>query len=384
VKASLRFWIISALGLAVLLGLLVWGLLQWNLTNYTRMVADRLVLLAELRRGAVEQYLDTAQAELRFWSTNEEMLDAQASLIALWENPAAAEQVRHSYVEGNPNPEGFYMNLDDADDGSAYSEFHGRMHPRARLFVTERGYYDFFLIGPAGDVLYSVEKEPDFATNLVTGPWRDTLLAQVFRQAKRSPRGRIALSDLHDYEPSKGAPAMFIGTALYNVADEFLGVIAFQLPTDRILGIMNYTAGMGRTGETYLVGSDKLMRSDSRFSEESTILKQTVDTATVERALAGEQGEALVTDYRGVEVLSAYLPITVGDSRWAVMAEIDREEIVQGAARERPNFSGALLFVYGLSLWSVWYWRSRQLPGEGEQITMMDFSDSGDGGGLDG
>jgi len=74
----------------------------------------------------------------------------------------------------------------------------------------------------------------------------------------------------------------------------------------------------------------------------------------------------------------------VGDSRWAVMAEIDREEIVQGAARERPNFSGALLFVYGLSLWSVWYWRSRQLPGESEQMAMMDFSDAGDGGGLDG
>ena len=54
-KASLRFWIISALGLAVLLGLLVWGLLQWNLTNYTGMVADQLALLAELRRGAVEQ-----------------------------------------------------------------------------------------------------------------------------------------------------------------------------------------------------------------------------------------------------------------------------------------------------------------------------------------
>ena len=94
--------------------------------------------------------------------------------------------------------------------------------------------------------------------------------------------------------------------------------------------------------------------------------------------------QALVTDYRGVEVLSAYLPMVVGDSRWAVMAEIDREEIVQGAARERPNFSGALLFVYGLSLWSVWYWRSRQLPGESEQMAMMDFSDAGDGGGLDG
>jgi len=384
VSSSLRFWVTSAVSVALLLGLLIWGLLQWNLTNYSQMVGDRLMLLVELRRGAIEEYLDTAQAELRFWSTNKEMLDAQVSLLELWEQPSVAEQVRHAYVEANPNPPGFYINLDDAEDGSAYSEFHARMHPQARLFVSERGYYDFFLIGPAGDVLYSVEKEPDFTTNLVGGPWSDTLLAQVFKEAKRIPKGRVAISDLHRYEPSKGAPAMFIGTALYSSEDEFLGVIAFQLPTDHILGIMNYTSGMGQTGETYLVGSDKLMRSDSRFSEESTVLQQVVDTPTVELALAGEQGQALVADYRGIEVLSAYLPMLVGDSRWAVMAEIDRQEIVQGAAGERPNFSGALLFVYGLSLWSVWYWRSRQLPGEGDQMAMMEFSESADGGGLEG
>ena len=34
-------------------------------------------------------------------------------------------------------------------------------------------------------------------------------------------------------------------------------------------------------GETYLVGSDHLMRSDSRFSEESTILNTKVDGETV-------------------------------------------------------------------------------------------------------
>lgn len=383
-NTALRFWATSVIALALLLGLVVWGLLQWNLANYTRMVGERLVLLSELRRGAVEQYLDTAQAELRFWSTNVEMLDAQASLLQLWRNPAAADQVRHSYVEANPHPAGFYMNLDDAEDGSAYSEFHARMHPRAKLFVTQRGYYDFFLIGPSGDVLYTVNKESDFATNLLSGPWRDTLLAGVFKEALHSPKGHVALSDLHNYEPSDGAPAMFVATALYNDVDELLGVIALQVPTDRIMGIMNYTSGMGRTGETYLVGPDLLMRSDSRFSEQSTILKQVVDTPAVEQALAGEQGQALVTDYRGVEVLSAYLPMTVGGTRWAVMAEIDRDEVVQGAAREVPNFSAVLLFIYGLSLWSVWYWKSRQLPGEGEQMAMMDFSDSGEGGGLDG
>lgn len=382
---ALRFWAGWAVGLALLLALLVWSLLQWNLANYSQLVADRLLLLAELRRGAVQEYLSTADAELRFWSTNVDMLEAQAALVELWENDVVAKQVRHSYVEGNPNPAGFYLNLDDAEDGSAYSEFHGRMHARARPFVTERGYYDFFLIGPAGDVVYSVEKETEFATNLHTGAWRDSGLAQVFNRAKKERReGTIAISDMEAYGPSGGAPALFIATAMHDDAGQFLGVIAFQLPTDRILGIMNYTSGMGETGETYLVGADKLMRSNSRFTGESTVLKQVVDTPTVQRALAGEQGMALVQDYRDVAVMSVYLPMPVGDTLWAVMAEIDQDEIEAGAAGERPAMSGALAFFYGLSIWSVWYWRSRQLPEDGGQLAGLDFSDSGDAGGFDG
>ncbi|RLA56481.1 MAG: hypothetical protein DRQ98_02090 [Gammaproteobacteria bacterium] len=162
-------------------------------------------------------------------------------------------------------------------------------------------------------------------------------------------------------------------------------MIAFQLPTDRIMGIMNYTSGMGDTGETYLVGQDYLMRSDSRFSDESTVLSQVVQTPTVDLALAGKQGVKFIQDYRNVEVMSVYLPIQMGDTRWAVMAEIDRDEIEEGAARERPALAGVLFFVYGLSLWSVWYWRGRQLPQDGVQLTGLDFSEGGDGGGgLDG
>jgi methyl-accepting chemotaxis protein len=105
----------------------------------------------------------------------------------------------------------------------------------------------------------------------------------------------------------------------------------------------------------------------------------------VDLALAGEQGVEYIQDYRGVEVMSVYLPLTVGDTRWAVMAEIDRDEIEEGAARERPAMSGVLFFVYGLSLWSVWYWQGRQLPEDGVQLAGLDFPEGGDGsGGFDG
>ncbi|MEH6637004.1 MAG: cache domain-containing protein [Halioglobus sp.] len=379
--SSVKFWFAWGVGLALIMVLVVWGLLQWNLSNYTRMVSDRLLLLGELRRGAVQQYFSTAEAELRFWSTNPQMLGVQKSLNGIWDGASAsvvAEQVLDSYVQSNPNPVGFFLNLDDAMDGTAYSELHGVMHPRAKLFVTQRGYYDFFLIGPAGDILYTVEKEADFTTNLETGQWRNSGLAEVYQRAKKERReGTIAISDIQAYAPSEGAPAIFMATAMHDTGGEFLGVIAFQLPTDRILGIMNYTSGMGETGETYLVGQDLLMRSDSRFSDASTLLSQEVDTSTVALALEGAEGVQLTLDYRAVEVMSAYLPMQVGDARWAVMAEIDKAEIAQGAARERPAMAGILSFVYALSLWSLWYWRGReQFAGGDLQLADLDFPDA--------
>ena len=382
-SSNLRFWLASSVSMALVLLAVVFALGQWNLHQFSGFVGDRLVLLNELRRGALQQYFATAEAELRFWSSSPDIVAAQRQLQEIWSNGGAvASSARENYIDKNPNPDGFFRNLDDAGDGSLYSSLHAQLHPRAKLFVTERGYYDFFLIGPEGDVLYTVEKEADFASNLSWGQWSDTGLADVFERARRaSGDGLVAISDMQPYGPSSGAAAIFMATAIMSQEEEFLGVIVFQLPTDRIVSIMNYTSGMGETGETYLVGEDLLMRSNSRFTEDSTILRQTVDTPSVHSALAGEDGRGLVEDYRGVEVMSVYAPLSIGDSNWAVLAEIDRDEVVLAAARDRPAMQRALLFFYGLSLWSLWYWRSRQLPDQDMDLPGLDFPD-GDGGGL--
>src|SRR3546814_611971 len=91
---------------------------------------------------------------------------------------------------------------------------------------------------------------------------------------------------------------------------------------------MQSAAGMGESGETYLVGSDHLMRNASRFSEESTILKTKVDGETVKAALAGEEGVREIVDYRGNPVLSVFRPIDFLGVRWAIIGEIDIAEMM--------------------------------------------------------
>jgi methyl-accepting chemotaxis protein len=113
------------------------------------------------------------------------------------------------------------------------------------------------------------------------------------------------------------------------------------------------------------VGEDLLMRSDSRFDEDTSILEVTVDTNTVAKALLGEYGVEFIKDYRGVEVLSAYSSTRVGENTWAVMAEIDKAEILEKATSDRPMLAGLMLFFYSFAAWSVWYIQRADVDAEG-------------------
>jgi len=361
-----RKWQVTA---AVLFFLFLTVGLGWN--NYIvdkriGEISQRLLLLSNLRRGALEQYFDTAETELRFWATNKRILDYQASMLSDWRSFGLLQgdpqiALQELYIRGNPYPIGELYQLDDALDGSAYSQLHSELHPLAKLFILERGYYDFFLIGPNGNVMYSVTKEDDFASNLATGPWKDSGLAHTWRRAiEEAQKDSVIVSDLQHYSPSQ-EPAIFMGKALLGRRNKVLGVIAVQLPTDRIVNIMNFTSGMGETGETYLVGEDYLMRSNSRFHNESTILKTKVETDTARLALEGKEGVQFTLDYREVEVLSAYTSIELDNMRWALLAEVDREETLRKVVAERPTLAAIVLALYTLTFGSLWFGRNLNL-----------------------
>ncbi len=245
--------------------------------------------------------------------------------------------------------------LDAASDGSRYSDVHGRYHPWFRAFLEERGYYDIFLFDAEGDLVYTVFKELEYATNLSTGKWKDTDLGNAFRAAKASAgTGAMTFFDFKPYAPSHGAAAAFISTAISGASGRFEGALVFQMPIDRMNAVMANAAGLGETGKTYRVGEDLLMRSDSRFSKETTILKMKVDSSSVAKAFAGETGAHEIRDYRGVEVLSAYGAIAFLGTTWALIAEIDAAEALAGLAsvRDRAVAFGLviLLLVLGAAI----------------------------------
>jgi class 3 adenylate cyclase len=269
----------------------------------------------------------------------------------------AAYYLQYHYLARNPNPVGQKNALDAANDDSEFNRIHGKYHPIFRRIIQKFGYYDMFLIDPKGTVVYTVYKETDFTTNLTTGPYKESNLARVVATVKRSKeKGYARIIDFEAYEPSYGAPAAFIAAPIYDRA-KFIGVLAVQLPVNEINNVMTGNRnwerdGLGKTGETYLVGQDYLMRSVSRFLVETpaeylqqlrvlgvdeatltriqqyktSILEQKVHTKAVEVALTGQQGTQIVRDYRDVPVLSSYAPLQIDGMSWVILAEIDLAE----------------------------------------------------------
>jgi serine phosphatase RsbU (regulator of sigma subunit) len=269
-----------------------------------------------------------------------------------------AKILQYLYIASNSYETGSKDILEYASDGSQYSSTHKIYHPIIRNFLKKFGYYDIFLVDhETGHIVYTVFKEVDFGTSLISGYYREANIAVAFRGAREAnSKDFVRLVDFSSYEPSYNAPASFIASPIYD-GKEKVGVLLFQMPIDNINDIMTSKrkwseVGLGKSGETYIVGEDFKLRNQSRFLIEdrenyfkmikkmglpsevitrirnlkSSIGLQPVKTQGTEAALRGETGNQMFPDYRGVPVLSSYKPLDIPDVNWVIMSEIDEAE----------------------------------------------------------
>jgi len=221
--------------------------------------------------------------------------------------------------------------LDFSSIGALNTSAHDN-HAYFDQFIKAYGYYDFFLIDESGEIFYTVTKEADYQTSVTTGDYKDTGLAKLFRQVNAS--NAFGMSDFSPYAPSNNDPAGFIAFP-FKSKEGTPVVVALQLSIEKINEVMQQRSGMGETGESYLIGSDLRMRSDSYLdpkghsviaSFKGNIKSNGVDTEGAKLAISGKTGEKIIIDYNGNPVLSAYTPLELNGVRWGLLSEIDVAE----------------------------------------------------------
>jgi diguanylate cyclase (GGDEF)-like protein/PAS domain S-box-containing protein len=280
--------------------------------------------------------------------------------------------------------------------GTGSAEYRKAAKPFDRNFAAYIGeaedtlFYDVFLITPQGEIIYTNKHEPDFATDLIDGPYRESQLAKVFRESRMTLGSSV--SDFEYYAPSK-VHAAFASAPIIREG-VLLGVIAFQLDTQRIYQVASDNISLGATGETVLAkltGADSAVFVAPLRHDPQAAMQRKIDLKTTEvpmrYALAGQRGSGLETDYSGKQVVAAwrYLP----ELRWGMVVKMDVDEAFAPLYQQRKNLLEVLLVLAVLGGFAAFFFgrqmvrRLKDFAQNAEEIARGDFSKSLDESGTD-
>ncbi|MCU1694744.1 MAG: family 3 adenylate cyclase [Mycobacterium sp.] len=267
---------------------------------------------------------------------------------------------------------------DDAKDGSPWSAANARFNDFFREIVTRFEFEDALLLDTRGNIVYSGYKGVDLGSNILNGPFKGSALTGAYQKALDSNDiDYVGVTDFGDYQPADQPTAWFVSPV--GPIGHVEGVLALQFPISKINTLMTFDgrwedSGMGETGETFIVGPDDLMRSNSRLfiqdpegykrdvinagtppdvaqeaiRQHGTTLVQPVATEATKLAQRGQRGTLIADDYLGHETLQAYAPADIPGLRWAVVSKIDTSEAfapVSAFTRTLVLSTVAIIFV---------------------------------------
>ncbi|MFK5912799.1 MAG: response regulator [Woeseiaceae bacterium] len=202
--------------------------------------------------------------------------------------------------------------------------------------------YDLFLIDAKGNVLFTITHEPDFGTNMLTGPYAKTLFAKIIKNTLETGRSRF--SDLEFYRPSDDLIAGFITAPVLDENGDTLGVFAIQLRVDKIFSAVSNNTDKKSTLTHYLVGEDGKLRASIKGVKDKDVLTKVIDTEQFrlwqlehsknhaeeyDHDLREALMEENIFEYMGPNgklVLGQHQAINLQGVNWALISEIDKDE----------------------------------------------------------
>lgn len=298
-------------GMALLVASTV-GLISFNAAEriLVQRLSENFEATLEARESAVMAWFNAVDNDMSTQIQNPTVKGALTLFTLAYRQlgDSAQQQLQDAYINNNPHPLGQRQNLEESTAELQYDRNHGKFHSYFRQVQQNAGYYDVFLVNADGDVVYSVFKELDFATNLNKGEWKDTGLARVFKKAMEAEEDIVAYDDFAPYAPSHGAAAAFFAQRILDGTGKPAGALIYQAPVEVLNNVMNNSNGLGQTGETFLLGSDATHRSDSRFQGGHKILEMTGTMALFEAAQNGHVSMVHFIDELGLH--------EVGSARW--------------------------------------------------------------------
>ncbi|MFZ3183952.1 MAG: methyl-accepting chemotaxis protein [Pseudomonas sp.] len=194
-------------------------------------------------------------------------------------------------------------------------------------FIATFGYRDLKLVLPDSTVMFSLLRGGDYQHQLSDSSLQSTPLAQLVKKSR--DKRQLVISDLLYNELSQ-EPTQYLAAPIM-ADDELIMTLVLELPIAPLNSVMQTRQGLGDKGETYLVGSDSRLRSDSaRFPERQVArdlqAPESLQASAISDALAGRQGRISEAGLDGNLALKVFLPLEFDGHHWALIAEMDQEQ----------------------------------------------------------
>ncbi len=197
------------------------------------------------------------------------------------------------------------------------------MSPLFDYYMKVFGYSDIILLNQNGQLLYSAAQNKEFTLDPEAKIDAKAITTRIANKINETLEPYI--TDITKFK-QKSPPALFMGAPVYADTGELFAILIIQINAERITAMMSDYTGMGETGETYLVGDDLLMRSNPRYGDGNAILKQKINSTTVQKAFKNRSGIQKIKGYRGFNVLSAHSPLELKkklntDFDWTIITQ---------------------------------------------------------------
>lgn len=340
---------------------------------------EKLSAIADGRRNQLDTYLGNIEKELVTVSARKDFASAMRSFDKTWAKIEGKpeSELQNRYIHNNSHPIGEKQKLITANVDS-YDASHKRYHERFRELQQSNNYYNVFLMNLKGDVVYSVIKELDFATNLKTGKWKSSGLATVYNKLLENLQAkRVVFSDYQNYGPSNDAPASFIATPV-TYGDKVVGIIAYEMSADLMNGIFSNNTGLGETGETVLVNKFGKMITNSKFTEVNDTLANTVNLETIARVGEFKVSTGQTSGYRDMVSETAVTTARFQNAGWQIVALIEKDEALAGVSSMRNAIIIASLLTFSAALVAAYFFARTITKPIDRIVSKMSILASGD------
>ncbi len=222
-------------------------------------------------------------------------------------------------------------------DTPEYKSIYNSIDRELRDFAKYMGFEELFIICAShGHVMFSLDKNDDLGTNLGYGKYKNSGLAKLWKKVVKT--GKVAIVDFEPYPPLNNKQTAFVGAPIKNNKGKIIGILALTLPYQEYMKTVNIREGLGKTGESYIVGigSDgKTYLRSNRIVKKGKIGDPKTDAVIKKCLFEGKSGIEEKIGSTGNREIVAYNKLNIKGLNWGLFTTIKKDELLSPVYKMR-------------------------------------------------